>query len=128
MLYAPWLTPCMEATDVYRKVANTLREATGQDGIRLAAVNCESDLQRFCLQYGRLRNQFELPVVLLLDPTDGLIDRYRGRLVAEELAEYAIASDKGMQQVWKLDESTFMERVGEPPEPANDFWLVLFCS
>jgi thioredoxin-like negative regulator of GroEL len=138
LLYAPWLTSCMEATDVYRRVASHMREETGEDGIRLAAVNCESNLQKFCLQYGRLRNQYELPVVLLLDPTESLIDRYRGRMVAEEVVEYAIASDKGIQHVNTLDEGSFelrvlgTQQVDGGSEVAGsevaDFWLVLFCT
>jgi len=128
MLYAPWLSSCMEAVDVYRKVASNLREETGEDGIQLAAVNCESNLQSFCLRYGRLRNQFELPVVLLLDPTESLVDRYRGRMVAEELAEYAIASDKGIRHVHTLDERSFPAHIADAGTYAKDFWLVLFCT
>jgi len=125
LLYSPWLTSCMEATSVYRKVANQLREATGEDGVQLAAVNCESNLQQFCLRYGRLRSQFSLPVVLLLDPTESLIDRYRGRMNAEELFDYTVASDKGIRHVHRLDHNTFLNTV-TPGSP--DFWLVLFCS
>lgn len=128
MLYAPWLSSCVEATDVYRKVASNLREETGEDGIQLAAVNCESNLQTFCLKYGRLRNQFELPVVLLLDPTESLTDRYRGRMVAEELAEYAIASDKGIRHVHTLDERSFSANIADAGTYSADFWLVLFCT
>lgn len=128
MLYSPWLTPCMEATTVYRKVAATLREETGEDGVRLAAVNCESSLQGFCRKYGRLRNQFELPVVLLLDSTEALIDRYRGRMVAEELFEYTIASDKGMKHVKRLDEHSFGKHIVDAGVYSPDFWLVLFCT
>lgn len=128
MLYAPWLTPCMEATDVYRKVASNLREETGADGIQLAAVNCESNLQGFCRRYGRLRNQYELPVVLLLDPTESLMDRYRGRMVAEELAEYAIASDKGIRHVQTLDERSFSMHIADAGTFSAEFWLVLFCT
>jgi len=127
MLYAPWLTQCQEATDAYRKVAHSLMEETGEHGIRLAAVNCESNLQGFCRRYGRLRNQFELPVILLLDPTESLMDRYRGRMVAKELEEYAVASDKGIQHVHMLDETSFQARVTSPTL-ASDFWLVLFCE
>merc|ERR1719343_598143 len=125
LLYSPWLTSCMEATSVYRKVANQLREATGEDGVQLAAVNCESNLQQFCLRYGRLRNQFSLPVVLLLDPTESLIDRYRGRINAEELFDYTIASDKGIRHVHTLDRKSSSSQV-VPGSP--DFWLVLFCT
>merc|ERR1719221_839174 len=128
MLYAPWLTACVEGTDVFRKVASNLREATGEGGIQLAAVNCESNLQRFCLKYGRLRNQYELPVVLLLDPTEALMDRYRGRMVAEELVEYAIASDKGIRHVITLDANSFHVHIGDVSSFSNDFWLVLFCT
>lgn len=125
LLYSPWLTDCMEATSVYRSVAANLREVTGENGIRLAAVNCESNLQQFCLKYGRLRHQFELPVVLLLDPTDSNIDRYRGRVSAQELAEYAIASDQGIRHVHNLDKDSFDSQVGRH---SDDFWLVLFCT
>jgi len=128
MLYSPWLTSCMEATDVYRKVAHNLREETGEDGIQLAAVNCESNLQQFCRKYGRLRNQYELPVVLLLDPTESSQDRYRGRMVPEELAEFAIASDKGIRHVRTLDERTFSAHIADAGTFSTDFWLVLFCT
>lgn len=128
ILYSPWLTPCVDATSVYRKVANTLREETGEDGVRLAAVNCESSLQSFCLRYGRLRNQFELPVVLLLDSTEALVDRYRGRMVAEELYEYTIASDKGMRHVNVLDEHSFGKHIADAGTYSSEFWLVLFCT
>jgi hypothetical protein len=113
----------MEATDVYRKVAHTLNDETGDNGVRLGAVNCESKLQQFCLRYGRLQNQFDLPVVLLLDPTDGLIDRYRGRMVATEIAEYATATDQGMRHVHTLDDAAFQNVIS-----SSDFWLVFFCT
>lgn len=119
----------MEATDVYRQVANTLQETTGEGGIRLAAVNCESNLQQFCLRYGRLRNQFDLPVVLLLDPTDGQTDRYRGRMVAKELSEYALATDQGIRHVHTLTEHSFVEQVaGTDTTVSKHFWLVFFCT
>merc|ERR1712195_402471 len=102
MLYSPWLTDSIEATGVYRRVATRLRDETGKQGLTLAAVNCESDLQRFCLRYGRLQNQFELPVFLLIDPTDGVIDRYRGRVLLDELTEYVSASNRGMRYIHNL--------------------------
>uniref|UniRef100_A0A7S1EZF9 J domain-containing protein n=1 Tax=Noctiluca scintillans TaxID=2966 RepID=A0A7S1EZF9_NOCSC len=123
MLYAPWLSSSMEATDVYRKVAHNLHDETGDNGVRLGAVNCESKLQQFCLRYGRLHNQFDLPVVLLLDPTDGLIDRYRGRMAATEIAEYVTATDQGMRHVHKLDDTAFQNIIS-----SSDFWLVFFCT
>jgi len=113
--------------NVYGKVAASLKEATGQNGISLAAVNCESNLQRFCTRYGRLRNQYELPVVLLLDPTERLNDRYRGRMVAEELAAYAIASDQGIRHVHHLEAATFHTQMSHKSDP-SDLWLVLFCT
>lgn len=128
MLYAPWLTSCQEATAVYRKVALSMHDKMGDDGIRLAAVNCESSLQQFCLKYGKLRNQFELPVVLLVDPTETLIDRYRGRMDADQLSEYAIASDNGIRHVQTLDEHAFNANVMNPDEPAKQLWLILFCT
>ncbi|CAE8619975.1 unnamed protein product, partial [Polarella glacialis] len=128
MLYVPWLTGCVEAADVYRKVAGALLEETGENGIRLAAVNCESNLQSFCQRYGRLRSQFSLPVVLLLDPSESLIDRYRGVMSVDALSEYTIASDKGIQHVHLLDEQSFQARILNAPTPAVDFWLVLFCA
>eukprot|EP00929_Paragymnodinium_shiwhaense_P087614 TRINITY_DN47756_c0_g1_i2.p1 TRINITY_DN47756_c0_g1~~TRINITY_DN47756_c0_g1_i2.p1 ORF type:complete len:417 (-),score=97.50 TRINITY_DN47756_c0_g1_i2:186-1436(-) len=128
MLYAPWLTSAMEATPVYRRVAQNLHEELGEDGIKFAAVNCESKLQSFCLRYGRLRNQFDLPVVLIVDPTEALIDRYRGRLVAEELGEYIVATDKGIRHVSTLDEAAFHANIGDAGGASKDFWLVFFCS
>ena len=48
--------------------------------------------------------------------------------VADELAEYAVASDKGIRHVHTLDETSFQASVGDPADAANDFWLVLFCT
>lgn len=82
MLYAPWLTSCLDAVDEYRKVAHM------QKNDPLAALNCEANHQNSCAKYGQITQPTELPVFIFVNPAEKRIDRFRGRISAENLVEY----------------------------------------